>query len=103
MNIAVFNCNSYSNSFKDKTEDGWVVTGAKTKVCIRDDDDDNDDGGKCEFYDLLEQAVSMRAWTLSLKRLKDLSFFQQVLAGEQLTFHYQGGLKVCNTFVLRYF
>jgi len=36
-----------SNSFKDKTEDGWVVTRAKTKV----------------------------------------------LAGEQLTFHYQGGLK----------
>jgi len=36
-----------SNSFKDKTEDGWVVTRAKTKVA----------------------------------------------AGEQLTFHYQGGLK----------
>ena len=36
MDIAVFNCNSYSNSFKDKTEDGWVVTRAKTKVSICD-------------------------------------------------------------------
>ena len=44
MNIAVFNCNSYSNSFKDKTEDGWVVTRAKTKVCFCDDDNqDNHD------------------------------------------------------------
>ena len=43
MDIAVFNCNSYSNSFKDKTEDSWVVTRAKTKVSICDDDDDDDE------------------------------------------------------------
>ena len=41
--IAVFYCiNSCSNSFKDKTEDGWVVTRAKTKVCFCDDDHDGD-------------------------------------------------------------
>ena len=33
---------SCSNSFKDKTEDGWVVTRAKTKVCFCDDDHDGD-------------------------------------------------------------
>ena len=43
------NCNCCSNSFKDKSEDGWIVTRAKTKesissISIDDGDDDDDDG-----------------------------------------------------------
>ena len=36
-------CNCCSNSFKDKSEDGWIVTRAKTKVSIFSDDGDDDD------------------------------------------------------------
>ena len=50
--ISVSNWKIFSNSFKDKTEDGWIVTRAKTKVCICDDEnDDNDDSDDHEDND----------------------------------------------------
>ena len=42
--VIKINCNCYSNSFKDKSEDGWIVTRAKTKVSISSiSSDDGDD------------------------------------------------------------
>ena len=67
-----------SNSFKDKTEDGWVVTRAKTKV-----------SGRLNFLPLHQNVLDGLPHSI-----RPQWYFRQVAAGEQLTFHYQGGLKV---------
>ena len=67
-----------SNSFKDKTEDGWVVTRAKTKV-----------SGRLNFVPLHQNVLDGLPHSI-----RPQWYFRQVAAGEQLTFHYQGGLKV---------
>ena len=69
-----------SNSFKDKTEDGWVVTRAKTKV-----------SGRLNFLPLHQNVLDGLPHSI-----RPQWYFRQVAAGEQLTFHYQGGLKVSN-------